>query len=561
MRSWILCLALIGCGGDANEPATGTFVPTSLAPPTAVSATGGPGQFTCHLSWTAPAQPVTSFEIVTSDGNDNMVPGTATEADIDFFGGELQSFQMKIRALDGNARSEYSPIVSCVLPMVGPMYPLAVVVSNGVLLQWSGTGLENEIEVERAPLDASGALGAWSSVALVPVNPFADLIHSYVDTTSTSVGVAYAYALTAIAPTGERGTGSAVITPPRGPALVDAAIQLPPAPIVVADGKGHFAMARLAGGATFLWSDGTTVSQSPTLAVQAFAPYVRLDAAGLPHTVYATPAASGVTLTHGWSDGTAWHEEPIAAIDSVPSSGLTFDLDAAGAPVVMWGVDNVHFQVATKAAGSWTVQSLDALIGPLPGDLGLVPIPFTVFTDGTGVVHIVIATTTGLRHLQRTGTTWTSETAFPVSAGAPFAMAGTDPDHLVLCASFSSFDQPACVRKTSAGWGGLEQLGLIGLSLLPSFGVPLVGQAAMSADGKQVAVMFQSPGQDPALFRSTGGGAWTETAFAAFADTDAIVPTATIGFDGSQKLFMLVDPTAASDAGQASVAYRFSHAP
>jgi hypothetical protein len=368
-------------------------------------------------------------------------------------------------------------------------------------------------------------------------------------------GAAYAYRVSSIAPTGERGTTQAMPTVVRGAPLVDDVVHLAAAPIAVSDGRGNFATASFANGFTVTWSHGGTLGQSPVLAVQSFPPFVRLDAAGLPHTVY---DAAG-TLTHGWSDGTAWHEEPIApmgfvqVVDIVP---LRFDLDAAGAPVVVWTLDARRYQSATKAAGVWTVQSLDTLIDDA------VLTPFTVFTDGSGVAHAVVSTIFGLRHLELHGGTWTSElVASNTPIEDPMVGGGADPDHLVVCSDASTFGffvQPACVRKTPAGWSAPAPLGV-----LPEIisNMTITGQVAVSADGQQVAVLYQAPSSEMQLFRSTAGGAWTELALPALATGAGGIPTASIGFDGSQKLFMLVDPTAASDAGQASVAYRFSHAP
>jgi hypothetical protein len=513
----VLCAAIGGCGGGSTDASgSGSDDPGVLEPPTDVHIAAGSG-FSCTLAWSAPAQPVEGYEVMTSaqhwtfsdgDTHGGIAPGIATQAELEFSGlqvAELMPIEIQIRSRQHGMVSTFAPAVTYTLPVIEPQQVAAVMVGNGVSLTWFNLSMvATTVDIERAPLDASGAPGAWTSIASVPaMNAGEFLDQTYVDTTATGVGTAYGYRLSAIAPTGDRGISKVATSLARGAALADLTLQLPPALASVTDGNGHFAFYDQTG--VFTWGNGSPWNQSPAIVAATFAPFVRLDAAGLPHAVY---VVGGTQLTHGWSDGTQWHEETIAE-PSLAQIGspvlLQFDLDAMGAPVVVWMPTADHLSVATKVAGNWTVEALDALVAFDSLD------PYAVFSDGTGVPHILISAFDGLHHLQRSGTTWTSELVpnFFFFFFDQMLAIGSDPDHLAVCVNgfvAGLLSGPICVRKTPAGWGASELLGVLPVEL----GGSQPGTIAMSSDGQQLAVLYQPSGSEWQLFRSTAGGAWSE---------------------------------------------------
>jgi hypothetical protein len=571
--------AIAGCGGSGGT-GSGSGGPESLQPPSNVHAGIDPVSGRCILAWTPPAQPVDGYEITTSeagwafsdgDTHGGIAPGIATQAALDFSqtsARELTQVDIRIRSRHHGELSAFAPAVSCVLPVASPDEVVAAIQTDGIAVTWaSGSSVAATIELERATLDAAGTPGSWSRIATLQALHSLDA-QTQLDT-AVAVGAAYGYRVSAVAPGGQRGTSRVATSLVIGAPLVASTVMLPPSDVTVTDGKGHYATFRGGFGSPLqiTWGDGATWASSPAIAAQAYPPLVRLDTAGLPHTVYGKPPGSGagVVITHGWTDGTQWLEEPIAQRSLVSFSGsqLVFDLDATGTPVPMWSLGNQRFEAATRVAGSWPVQPLDTLIAATPFG------PYTVFTDTSGVPHLIVATNAGIRHIQLSGGAWTGELV-PGRDGVtdgPLLGAGHDPEHLAVCFDdfASGFNlQPICVRKTAAGWGAHELLGR-----LPTLAMFDEGRIALSADGRRLAVVHQllnqgaSPlfGSGSHLFRSEDGGAWSEIAFPPIDPLGLHEPPQFLGFDAAGKLFTLVDPTAGRDGSAATVAYRLSSEP
>ncbi len=95
--------------------------------------------------------------------------------------------------------------------------------------------------------------------------------------------------------------------------------------------------------------------------------------------------------------------------------------------------------------------------------------------------------------------------------------------------------------------------------LRPDVGLGLPASIAMSPDGGRLAALYQLGGTQ--VFRSDGGGAWSELALPALAAQGQREPTPFLGFDPSGKLFLLVDPTQATDQAQSSVPYQLRSEP
>jgi hypothetical protein len=118
------------------------------------------------------------------------------------------------------------------------------------------------------------------------------------------------------------------------------------------------------------------------------------------------------------------------------------------------------------------------------------------------------------------------------------------------------------VRKTPAGWGTQERLGL--LPTAPHYEEAMI---AMSADGRRLAVLHQvlmttsGPGNGTYVFRPEDGGAWSEIASPALSGPGLPEPAPFLGFDATGTLFTLVDPTAATDGSSTTAAYRLSREP
>jgi hypothetical protein len=521
---------------------------------------------------------VDGYEITTSqpgwsfsdnDTHGGIAPGIATLAELDFSqteARELTRVDIQIRSRYHGEFSAFSPAVACVLPVLAPGLVETAIEPDGIAVAWSSrSNVATTIDVERAPLDAAGAPGSWSLVATLPAQPPTGFSQTQLDTAAAATTTAYGYRVSAVAPGGQRGISDVATVLARGAPLSVSTVTLPPADVTITDGKGHYALfdSPLASGPLQLrWGDGTTWTSAPAITASVYEPFVRLDAAGLPHTVYGKPGPGlDVMITHGWFDGTQWNEELIAErrlVSISDAAALIFDLDANATPVIMWttgdGLGHRQFEAAAKVDGAWVVQLVDALVPPALGG------PSTVFSDASGVPHVLISSTGSLWHLQLRDGAWTAEPLPPDASvlNGPMLGAGHDPDHLAVCFddlfSFSFLGSTSCVRRTPAGWGPVEQLG----SLPGRFGDFDVGSIAMSADGQRLAVMHQGVGSQ--LFRSDRAGAWTENAFPTVAP-GGFEPVSFLGFDASGKLFLLVDPRNGNDQAEAVVAYRLSKEP
>lgn len=582
-----LTVALVGCSSSGSGPempppgmtgsGSGSDMPGPLDPPSGVHVEASTVSHHCVLTWTPPAQPVDGYRISANvlnwafadeDTHGGIAPGIATQAELEFSQSpvhELSKVDIRIQSRHHSQFSSASPPVTCVLPVTAPQDVAPVIQPGGIAVTWMAfSAIASSIQLESTTLDATGMPGTWSVIAALPPRPQNAISQTQVDTSAVVLGTVYAYRVSAVAPTGERGTSPVAASPAIGAPLASSTVALPPASATVADGQGHFAMFSVTSTPAalhFIWGDGTTFHSSPAIAAMAFAPFVRLDAAGLPHTVYGKPGApgTGLVITHGWSDGTQWLEETIAQRGVIPNStttpALAFDLDATGTPVAMWSLGNDKFEAAVKVAGSWTFQPLDALIAFIP--LG----PFSVFVDRSGATHLLVSTNDFVRHIQFAGGAWTAEPV-PGTFGAiagPLLGAGHDPQRLAICFNaigFYGMPQPRCVRKTAAGWGKVEPLGVLpGLNV----GLGLPASIAMSPDGGRLAALYQLGGTQ--LFRSDGVGVWSELALPALAAQGQREPTPFLGFDPSGKLFLLVDPTQATDQAQSSVPYQLRSEP
>jgi hypothetical protein len=241
---------------------------------------------------------------------------------------------------------------------------------------------------------------------------------------------------------------------------------------------------------------------------------VQLDKSGLPHSVYLKAPASGTgsLITHGWSDGTQWLEETIAQRSLTETSltgALRFAIDAAGNPVIVWwNLDRV-FEGAIKVDGAWQITSLDLV----PDDLGYA---YGLFSDHSGVAHALFASMSGIWNLAAVNGRWTSEklplplAVFQPGGYSPLLGVGQDPDHLVVCTALFAeaplSSQVGCLRKTPAGWSNVERLGVV---LRYASSAQAHTTAALSDDGSRLAIILG--GDATHLFRSDGGGPWTET--------------------------------------------------
>ncbi|MGH9884430.1 MAG: hypothetical protein ACREBE_02810, partial [bacterium] len=438
--------ALAACGGHAAstpDADAGDPPPGALDPPSNVRTETGASSSRCKLLWTPPPQPVDGYEIATSetgwsfddgDTHGGIAPGRSTEAMLDFAdtsATELTEVRIQIRSRNGSVFSELSPMVPCVLPVEAPREVSAILTSTGVKVSWTiFSTAAATVEIEKTELDASGAPGVWVPLVTLPfeLDPFGS---SHSDP-AIAVGKAYGYRIRAAASRGDRSTNVVATTPVVGAPLTSTTVQLPSASFATTDGRGHYAFAAQTNNATvFTWGTGAPWTSSPAIPATLYPPFIKLDAAGLPHTVYGKPAPSGagVVITHGWSDGTHWLEEAITQrlLQSTSGApGLAFDLDLSGAPVMMWRLENNHFEAATRADGAWVVKSLDTLV---PG----FATTYAVFADPSGATHLVLADAPAV-HLQLRNGTWTKE---PVPAlahqfGGPLIGAARDVDHLVL---------------------------------------------------------------------------------------------------------------------------------
>jgi hypothetical protein len=567
-------MAIAGCGGSAGsagppEPPSGVHIETA------------PVWNHCVLAWTAPPQPVQGYEVTASvagwtfsdvdgqpfsgaDASGEIAPGTATRAELDFSQirvQELSQIDIRIRSLDQSGQiSQFAPAVSCVIAVKSPDEAAAVVFSAGIVVTWfNESSLATTIEVEKAALDATGRPGPWSVLATVPASPgdFTSFPQFDLD---VAIGTAYAYRLTAVAPGGQRSPGTVATTAALGTPLTMSTVMLPASCSAVADGNGHYAFSSAGhtcgrnGPLRFTWGTGAPWMSSPSITATAYPPFVKLDAAGLPHAVYGTPMTSGgVTITHGWSDGAEWLEEPIAQRASAVS--LQFDLDASGAPVMMWSLGDfpkVQFEAATKVDGAWTVKALDGVYSVDAGHMA--------FADATGAIHLFLGSDyDGITHIQFTGGAWTSEPVAPSKLNmfaSPIVGAGRDVDHITLCFVTGNIiytEQLSCVRKTPSGWGNPEPLGAVSMETYVDDTI------AMSADGKRLAMLFQRGVSE--LFRSTDGGGWTDLGFPPLQLTAAPIPSLFLNFDASGKLFVLVNSTPGTDGTATTVEYRMSREP
>jgi len=554
---------MAACGGSSSsvpDPGSGAD-PVVPGPPSDVHAVSGPAWNQCVLAWTPPLQEVDSYEIMTdapgwsfddADTHGGIAP-RGSMAVLDFsqtYLAELSPVAIRIRSRNHGAVSAFTPPVTCRLPVLAPFAAAVTLQADGIAVAWDALStVASTYDVERATLDASGAPGTWSSIATLPAPAPIDFDQRMIDGAAHPAGSAYAYRVSAVAPGGERGTSPPATSATLGAALTTSTVMLPPSIVTIADRAGHYAMVgALSGSLVYTWGNGTQWTNSPPIAATPYAPFVKLDALGLPHAVYGKPATgfNVVDITHGWSDGAQWHEETIATrflTSSTATPTLAFDLDATGTPVLMWTVGGVNasYEVAHKAAGSWIIQPLDELT------TARVFGSYTMFTDASGVVHLAIAAALELRHLQLTNNAWSDERAPGAPTFGLLVATGRDPSHLAIC--FDDFGStPRCVRKTPAGWSPLEWLSPVPTGL--SFGG--IGWLAMSDDGQRLALLHQNRGSQ--LFRSDAPGVWNEIAFPQLG-AGQFEPTQLLGFDAAGKLFILVDPNAAIDQASTTVAY------
>jgi hypothetical protein len=480
-----------------------------------------------------------------ADGLSPIVPHDATNAELDFgtWNTELTRANVMVRSVRGTQVSAFSEPIACVLPIHPPEELIAVVEADGVRLSWRNLSqLATSFLIERSELDATGNPGAWSFSVNKPAarNTF-DVAH--LDPT-VERGKAYAFRVTSTE--GEHNSPApGATTVVIGQPLRTTTLRIPLAASMVTDGRGHYAYATSPAGAPsgtvrIFWGDGVTwtsvdVPATPdALGPQFYPPGMKLDAAGLPHAVYGKPlgAGTGVRVTHGFSDGTQWREEVIADRQLYDSgmSPLFFDLDASGTPVMAWSVRSRRLEAATKDAGAWTVTSLDSVY---PDVSGLST--FAVFADQAGTLHVLVAASAAILHLQPRNGVWTSE-RLPVppvniSLYDPLVGVGPDADHLAVFfevpAAAQGSARVTCLRKGPLGWGAVESLGT-----LPFVGSSSSYQAVLSPNGSRLALLAKRGADAPHVLRSDDGSPWTETIVSPL---QFFSP----GFDANGKLFVL----------------------
>jgi hypothetical protein len=519
---WLVVLVASCVTPDADKPPR---------VPQGVQFAPAPTWGNCILSW-EPDAPIDAYELKVGTNLWQFVdlalfqgiPGKTTSAELNFgsWNPELSEASVQIRARRGTLYSEYSEPVSCKLPIQPPHAVIAVVAGDGVALSWrSSSALATSFQVERSELDTARTPGAWTSIANVTKAPY-NFDFGYADRT-TSVGKAYGYRVTAIAPA-DHSEGRETATLILGAPLRETTIQLPLA-FMVTDGRGHYAYAMLPQGlptdvVRFTWGNGqiwTSVDVAglaDSVGPRLYAPGIKLDASGLPHVVYPRPQAigGGVQIIHGWPDGAQWREETIAVRGtSLISSNSTqiFDLDTSDNPVVVWVADN-KLEAAAKRAGAWEVTSLESVYP----DAAAIQTSY-VFTDHAGTAHLLVGEQNTIRHLQPKNGVWTSE-ALPVS---PINLSiysrvlgvGQDADHLAVFFQVPGPDNistvSGCLRKSPTGWGAVERLGT-----LPFTGASWDDRPALSSDGRRLALLSQRGDRSTAhVLRSDDGGPWNET--------------------------------------------------
>lgn len=547
-RVIVLVGCLAGCGEGAERPGPDDDPEAPDTPPDAPRdvRVAGEAPGVCVLRWTAPPGTVDAYEVRASVAGwrydaltEPLIPGTATEARLDFSAvlPELSATTMRIRAHRGYAISELSATVACDMPLL-PVHALtARRTTTGVVLHWTflDRSIATSIEVDRAELDLAGAPGEWTQItALAPERGAFGTV--YTDAT-LEVGKAYGYRVTTATATRDALSASQHASVVRLDApLAVTTLSLPRGDFADTDGNGNFAFVDSVISPKMIWRRGDEWITTPRDG-GSFRPGIKLDASARPHAIYSRFVAnSDVQIVHGWSDGTQWLEETIAQRSlqngsSVPPA-TSFDVDASGSPVVLWQLGDSRYEVAIRDGGTWTITRLD--------DLPVDPLSYksAVFFDRAGAPHLVFASlrlNMRIEHFERAGNgAWVRErlplgTRFGTGSNAPLAAVGHDRNHLAVCFEIetSDFDreQAACIRKTPAGWGDIEPLGI-----LTGSGSEVRAGAAMSPDGSRLAVAYV--GSDTHVFRSDSNRRWSETVVEHRQLRD-------IGFDRNGKLLMM----------------------
>lgn len=282
----------------------------SVAVPTGFAVAPSAAWGYCTAHWAAPVEAVDAFEIQASvngwvfvGSEQPVVPGTATQAEIDFtiVTHELEDLTLHIRAIRGHLASEFTALAHCAMPIAPQDYVVPVVRSTGVEVRSTMRSLvATTLEVERATLDAAGAPGAWSAIAAVPIDP-SPFGGSYFDATAV-VGNAYAYRVVA-SKGSDRSASVQTTTLTLAALLPGVTVQLPQASISATDGNGHYAFAGIVnnffGPLRITWRHANDWVTTDIPQAALFDRGIKLDAAGLPHAVYGKPTASNTNLKIG----------------------------------------------------------------------------------------------------------------------------------------------------------------------------------------------------------------------------------------------------------------------
>src|SRR5213078_972300 len=177
------------CGGHASSGGAdaGPVAMDPPDPPSNVRAEAGSFWNRCNLLWTPPSQPADGYEITTTvpnwafddgDTHGGIAPGRSTMAVLDFSdttARELTEVKIRIRSRNGTVFSEFSPAVTCVLPVQTPRNVAAGITSGGIVVHWSSfSNIAATIDIEKPELDATGAPGAWSPWVSLPANAVSD---------------------------------------------------------------------------------------------------------------------------------------------------------------------------------------------------------------------------------------------------------------------------------------------------------------------------------------------------------------------------------------------------
>lgn len=448
-------------------------------------------------------------------------------------------YSYRVSALYGTtATSPCTMPGSVSIPMLPPVNLQVSARAGGLQLVWQNqSSIASEVVIRRLPYS-----GAYSDIAILSPSTA-----SYLDPVTT---LGY-YTYTVVAKNGTQEAPSSSVTaatlnPPGSLALAATKLDLPPASDAALRPSGSWAFASTSP-LGILSNNDSWPATFPGDAGRWADPLVQVDRLGWPHMVYATASTYGTasSLVHRWYDGTAWRSEILASA-TIPSTsanqGWTYRLDSTGTPHVIldhvtadqpYGGATASLSYVHKVNGAWVEESLASLT-PSVYNVG----SFHLSLDDSDSPHILLGNWSTAIDYVRTGPGAWSSTSIPaasISAGWYDYLDGLWIDSnngWIFYQSYSSGGSALSVIQMKNGaWLSPQVLEPQAFSDYMN-----AGRCALSPDRSRIAILASTTLGFKVYHQAVDG--WHTTLLAA--PGDAWMSTMRVGFDGNQKLHLLL---------------------